>query len=169
MGVFIEVQTDAFAEELRQFQDSKLDFSGVRRPFRGIEIKEDTYSIMKVIQSNGREIPLVDSGGSVQSQSGGSTTAGSGVPGRTQKRGGTRTYNYSNFIIQNISESRQEKSQILETFGDTYIFFFGERPRILQVTGLLFNTLDFNWRTEFWVNYEETLRGSKLVERDARV
>jgi len=31
------------------------------------------------------------------------------------------------------------------------------------------NTLDFNWRTEFWYNYEHTLRGTKLVEQDARI
>lgn len=81
----------------------------------------------------------------------------------------TTTHNYANFIIQNIADVRQEKSQILETFGDTFIFFFGERPRILQVSGVLFNTLDFNWRTEFWYNYETTLRGTKLVEQNARL
>jgi hypothetical protein len=163
MATFIEVRTDAFAENFDRIKHKGFDYKGVRRPFRGIEIKEDTYGIIKVIKSNGDEIPLVDAGG-----------PNSPAPiDRTvdinARRGYTTTYNYSNFIIQQIQDSRQEKQQILETFGDSYIFFFGERPRVLSVSGLLINTLDFNWRTEFWHNYEHILRGTKLVEQDARI
>lgn len=169
MGTFIELQTDAFADNLNQIQDQKRDFSGVRRPYRGFEIKEDTYAVIKVIRSDGTEIPLTDAGGARKPQSGSQRSAGSGIAPKTDRMGTATTYNYSNFIIQRIDESRQEKSQILETFGDTFIFFFGERPRVLQVSGLLMNTLDFNWRTEFWFNYEHVLRGTKLVEQNARI
>ena len=169
MAVYVEIQTDAFAEELESFEQKKRDFSGVRRPLRGIEIKEDTYAVLKVIRANGQEIPLIDAGAPSAPVSGQNTQAASSVPSRTSRSFGNSTFNYSNFIIQRIVDSRQEKSQILETFGPSYIFFFGERPRVLQVEGLLFNTLDFNWRTEFWVNYENTLRGTKLVEQNARV
>jgi hypothetical protein len=168
VGTFIEIQTDAFAGNMVIAKES-ADYSGVRRPYRGIEIKEDTYGIIKVIKDDGTELPLVDAGGRIKAQSSvnnsDQTTSSS-----TQRRTGlASTYNYSNFIIQRLAESRQEKSQILETFGDTYIFFFGERPRIINVTGLLMNTLDFNWRAEFWHNYENTLRGTKLVEQNARI
>jgi hypothetical protein len=105
----------------------------------------------------------------VQTRAGNTTSAGSEVPSQTPSNKHAVTYNYSNFIIQRIDESRQEKSQVLETFGDTFIFFFGERPRIINVSGLLMNTLDFNWRTEFWHNYENTLRGTRLVEQNARM
>lgn len=170
MATFIEIQTDAFADRLEEQRDARRwDYAGVRRPYRGIEIKEDTYGIMKVIRADGTEIPLTDAGGEVRPQSGNRTSAGGTVPSRSAKAGGASTYNYSNFVIQRIDESRQEKSQILETFGDTYIFFFGERPRLLNVSGLLMNTLDFNWRTEFWFNYENHLRGTKLVEQNARI
>lgn len=169
MSTFIEIQTDSYAENIKALKNSKRDFSGVRRPYRGIEIKEDTYSVIKVIRADGVEIPLVDSGGAKLSGAGNSTKAGSGVAAQTKTSGLASTYNYSNFIIQRIDESRQEKSQVLETFGDTFIFFFGERPRILNISGLLMNTLDFNWRTEFWYNYEHTLRGTKLVEQNARM
>jgi hypothetical protein len=57
----------------------------------------------------------------------------------------------------------------VETFGEPYIFFYGEKPRILNVQGLLMNTVDFNWKNEFWKNYENYLRGTKLVELDARI
>lgn len=170
MATFVEIQTDAFADQLRALADAKKwEFAGVRRPYRGIEIKEDTYGIMKVIRADGTEIPLTDAGGPLKPRSGGKTSAGGGVSDKSAKSGGAATYNYSNFIIQRIDESRQEKSQILETFGDTFIFFFGERPRLLNISGLLMNTLDFNWRTEFWYNYENTLRGTKLVEQNARI
>jgi hypothetical protein len=168
MATFVEIQTDAFADNISTVQD-QLDYTGVRRPYRGLEIKKDTYSLMKVVKSNGQEIALTDAGGPIKAQSGQQTGAGSGVSSPAQRTTKTSTYNYSNFIIQSIVESRQEKSQILETFGDTFIFFFGERPRVLQVSGLLMNTLDFNWRTEFWYNYENVLRGTKLVEQNARI
>lgn len=167
MGTFVEIQTDAFADNLVIAKDSRT-FAGVRRPYRGIEIKEDTYAVIKVIKADGDEIPLTDAGGSIKPQSGSSSKAGSGVSG-LRRTSLASTYNYSNFIIQRLEESRQEKSQILETFGDTFIFFFGERPRIINVTGLLMNTLDFNWRSEFWYNYENVLRGTKLVEQNARI
>lgn len=169
-SVFVEIQTDAFANNLQLMTvPGTRDQSGVRRPYRGIEIKEDTYSIIKVVKADGTQIGLVDAGGD-QKPNRGTTSALSGIAGPENNRSAmTTTYNYSNFIIQQINDIRQEKSQILETFGEPYIFFFGERPRILNVTGLLMNTRDFNWRTEFWYNYENTLRGTKLVEQNARI
>lgn len=164
MATFIEIQTDAFAKNLSNIKQKGLKYEGVRRPFRGVEIKEDTYAVIKVVKSNGDEIPLVDAGGP---DSPSQTTKGKLFVDPYTSH--TTTNNYSNFIIQQVQDSRQEKQQILETFGDSYIFFFGERPRVLSVSGLLINTVDFNWRTEFWHNYEHVLRGTKLVEQDARI
>lgn len=148
MAVYISVQTDAFAEldaQRRQPQDN------VRRPLRGIEIKEDTYGILRAITSTGDEIPLFDSSSP------------------SEENGIGRSSHYSNFIIQTIQEQRVEKQQIVETFGEDYIFFFGERPRFLNVSGILLNTKDFNWKSEFWANYDQYLRGTKLVEQNARL
>lgn len=167
MATFIEVQTDAFAENINALSKEKRSYKGIRRPLRGIEVKEDTYGIIKVMKDDGTEIPLVDAGGpNVPSET---NRSGGGTKSQAERVGLTSTYNYSNFIIQQVQDARQEKQQILETFGDPYVFFFGERPRVLVVNGLLMNTLDFNWRTEFWYNYENTLRGTKLVEQGARI
>ena len=57
----------------------------------------------------------------------------------------------------------------METFGSDYIFFFGKKPTIVQAQGMLINTPDFNWRNEWYHNYENYLRGTKCVERKARV
>lgn len=168
MATFIEIQTDAFAQNM-EIAKTLVSYEGVRRPLRGIEIKEDTYSVIKVLKANGDAIPLTDSGGMRSPQSGTETSAGGKTKPKSAKSAGATTYNYSNYIIQRIDENRQEKSQILETFGEAYIFFFGERPRLLNVSGLLMNTVDFNWRTEFWYNYENVLRGTKLVEQNARI
>lgn len=167
--VFVELRTDAFAENFSRFGFKPAN-GGARRPLRGFEIKEDTYAVIKVIKSDGTMIPLTDAAGPISQTSGGSTQAASGIAdnGATSPRTGA-TYNYSNFIIQSVVENRQEKAQLLETFGDSFVFFFGERPRVLQVSGVLMNTLDFNWRSEFWYNYENTLRGTKLVEQNARI
>lgn len=173
MAVFIELQTDAFREIFNdQAERAKTgrDFSGVRRPFRGIETKDDTYAIIKVITANGIELPLVDSGGR-SPRSGGTSRAGSGTPSEVppQDTGVGTTTSYSNFILTNVIDARQEKAQIMETFGDPYVFFFGERPRVVVFRGMLVNTRDFNWRAEFWHNYETFFRGTKLVENNARL
>jgi len=151
MPVFYEVTTDIFKERFDELNSSgtrsrRAGVPSVRRPLRGLEIKEDTYAVLKVIDLVGREIPLYDSG----SKSGKSTM-------------------WTNFILQSVVEQRQEKQQVVETFGDPYIFFFGENPRFLQCSAILVNSLDFNWQAEFWENYEENFRGTRCAEQGARV
>jgi hypothetical protein len=163
------MQTDAFAQNLSVLEGkTSWDFQTVRRPYRGIEIKEDTYSVIKVIRSNGQDIPLVDAGSRVGMYSVGTKPLVGTKDTYDPPPEGT-TFNYSNFIAQRIVESRSEKQQIVETFGEPFIFFFGEKPRVLSVQGLLMNTLDFNWKNEFWKNYETYLRGTRLVQLDARI
>jgi hypothetical protein len=154
--VFIELVTFDFE---RTFQDtvqgavskgvggsSLAGKSSARRPVRGIEIKNGTYSYLKVVDASGIPIPIFDS-----SDESGMSTAN------------------SNFLVQSVQEGRAEKNQIVETFGDAYIFFFGENPRFIQVQGVLLNSNDFQWRTEWWANYNKYLRGTKLAEMGARL
>lgn len=123
----------------------------MRRPLRGIQIKEDTYAVIRVKKANGEDIPLLDSG---------SSTYGDDEIGRSALN--------SNFLLQAVSEQRAEKQQIVETFGEDYVFFFGERPRFLRFQGMLLNTANFQWKAEFLENYERHLRGTRLVEQNAR-
>lgn len=76
---------------------------------------------------------------------------------------------YANFMLQTIDDQRAEKQQIVETFGDDYVYFFGERPRVLQFSGVLMNTKDFNWKNEWWKNYNDLFRGTRLAEEGARL
>ncbi len=150
MATFIELTTDPFEKTF----DGKVDdanrrrragASRVRRPNAGLEIKEDTHAIIKLIKSNGEEIRLVDS----------------------SDRSGESTQ-YANFILQSVSEARMEKHQIVDTFGEPYLFLFGEQPRFLDVTAVLVDSFDFNWYAEWWENYNRFLRGTRSVELGAR-
>lgn len=155
MAVYVSVTTDAFEEQFESQQNRERVLRNIRRPLRGIQVKKDTYSVIRVLTATGREIPLFDSGS----------------PDVDPTVGGNRavsTYT-SNFIIQQINETRAEKQQIIETFGEDYVYFFGEQPRFLDVRGILLNTSDFNWKSEFLTNYEQHLRGTRLVEQNARI
>jgi hypothetical protein len=150
LSVFIELTTDAFADTFDNFNDiqktnRRAGLDRARRPLRGLEIKDDTYAFLKIVRSDGTEIKLIDS---------------SSPDGQDS--------NYSNFILQSVSEARMEKHQIVDTFGEPYIYFFGESPRFLDVTAVLIDSLDFNWYAEFWENYNKFFRGTRSVELGAR-
>lgn len=151
MAVFIELVTDQF-EELFASESRKgklartVGAKTARRPLRGLEIKEETYAILKVLKANGEEIELLSSSG---------------------KNG--RTTSYTDFILQGLNEARMEKHQIIETFGEPYVYFFGEQPRFVDVSAVLINSNDFQWVAQFWENYERYLRGTRCAEIGARV
>ncbi len=157
MSTFIETRTDPFVERREALRQDVLQNgrsqTPVRRPVRGVEVKTSTYGILRVALSTGGFLPVIDAAGDI-------VTSRDGIAYTTQ---------YSNFLIQTVQEDRREKQQIVETFGDAYIFFFGEAPRLLNVQGLLLNTADFNWRAEWWENYERYFRGTRCVEYGARI
>lgn len=160
MAAFMLVSTDAFAEAL----DSRANggaggaglpgpeiYESLRRPVRGIQIKDETHAVLRCITASGKTLPFVDAGGLQEEEGYGSSV------------------NYANFLLSDIQERRAEKKQVIETFGDDYVLFFGEEPRMLNITGSLLNTADFNWKSEFWHNYETLMRGTKLVDAGARL
>lgn len=76
---------------------------------------------------------------------------------------------YTKFILQGAQESYNERSQIVETFGDYYVFFFGQRPQIYNFSGTLLNSKNASWLNDWKFMYQNFLRGSKAVENNARV
>lgn len=161
MSTFVQITPDPFSMGRKQItgatdpkfetNSSNSQYDQVRRPVRGIQVKQDTYATIEVKTKDGKNLLLVDSGGGIE------------------KGQFSYTLKNSNFLIQNVQESRAEKYQLIKTFGDTYIFFFGEEPRVHNVTGILFNTADFNWAAEFWENYDKYLRGTQCVTNGTRV
>jgi hypothetical protein len=149
MAVFITATTDPF-EDVRAQPAPSLE--NIRRPLRGLQIKEDRYAVLRVKDATGADLPIFDSS---------SPDADGDNIGRSNT--------YANFILQQLQDQRTEKQQIIQTFGEDYIFFFGEQPRFINASGILLNTRDFNWKNEFLENYERYLRGTRLVELNARL
>lgn len=156
MALFIELVTDAFETAFKGLASAKraggnrtggAGKKNVRRPLRGIEVREDTHAIVKVVRTDGREIPLFDS----------------------SSPDGLSSDGYANFLLQQVQEARMEKHQVIETFGEAYVFFFGENPRFVDCQAVLLNSNDFNWLAEWEENYERYLRGTKLAEMGARL
>ncbi len=170
MPVFIEITPDPFATSFRNLAvgDPNEDgtfpgagrskaigtFDHVRRPVRGIQIKDDTYATIQVRTADGRNIPLIDAGGAKIDE---------------QNPDFSFSDQNSNFLIQAMQEERTEKMQVVQTFGEPFVFFFGEHPRMIAGSGILLNSEDFNWKAEFLENYDRYLRGTKCVQSKTRV
>jgi hypothetical protein len=76
---------------------------------------------------------------------------------------------YTKFILTGTQESHQERTQIVETFSDFYVFFYGEKPPIYTYNGLLINSKNINWVADFMYYYDNHIRGTKCVESKTRL
>ena len=107
----------------------------------------------------------------IQAEATGDITASIRIRGRDRKNQGQEVDYvpaYTKFILQDVKESYAERSQIIETFGDFYVFLFGQRPSMFQFSGTLINAVNHNWVQDFQFFYENFFRGSKTVELQAR-
>jgi len=73
------------------------------------------------------------------------------------------------FILTSVARPDSEKFQIVETFGDPTIIFFDRKTRIYQFTGYLINAENVRWRDDFFMAYDQYLRGTKVAENNYRV
>lgn len=161
---FTTIEADSFGKvmEMRIAKFNRSDGGAkgqniARRPYMGIDLKGERPTTISIVDANGTTIPIASP-----------SNAGENVmPGQVENAS-TKVEDYSDFILNQVTEQRSEKSQIVDTFGDPYIFFYGEQPRTVTFSGLLINSLDFNWRSQFWFNYDNYLRGTKLVQLNAR-
>lgn len=74
---------------------------------------------------------------------------------------------YTKFFLDSVQEAHVERSQIVETFGQAYIFFHGERPPVYNFAGSLVNTRNANWVADFMFMYNTFLRGTRCTEMNA--
>lgn len=135
------------------------DLIRVRRPLAGIKVKPNTHAYLQAVKSDGSVIKVFNELGSQD--------------GRRQidvdNPDGPQDRYWTDWSLQSVTEAREEKVQITETFGDPVLYVFGERPRFLRFQGFLVNTTDFPWRAQFWENWERYFRATKLVEHDAQL
>lgn len=76
---------------------------------------------------------------------------------------------YTKFILESVQEAHNERYQVVETFGEFFTFFYGERPPMYTFSGTLINTKFANWLQDFMFYYENFLRGTKCVEQRASI
>ena len=157
MALYVTLSEDKFGPISKSISDgfnsTEIANYSVRRPLHGMDLPEDTYASITVRSSSGKPLTIL------------ANTADS-VRSSAEMMSSKFT---TNLIVQRIDENRQEKQQIIETFGEDFVFYYGQRPRILSVTAILPDSDDFQYAQEFWTNYDRALRGTRLVARDARV
>jgi hypothetical protein len=71
------------------------------------------------------------------------------------------------FFLENVQENREEKVQVIDTFGEWIAFFFGRKPEVYTYSGTLLNAKNQNWKNEFQQNYDLFLRGTQAVRHRA--
>lgn len=151
----------------------------VRRPLSGIAIKPNTHAAVSVLNATTAGVVKVFN------EVGSSTVRNRGTGGliETKIEGGKikkptvdltkaadpQSHTWTDWFLQSVVESRQEKVQITETFDHTIFSAFGQKPRFLVFQGFLMNTTDFPWRAEFWENWDRYFRATKLIEHGNRI
>ena len=136
----------------RNFTD-KVDKYNVRRPLHGMSTPEDSYASMTVVTPGGAHLKVLKNSSLTKAEGDSSISS---------------SYT-TNFIVQSINESKAEKQQIVQTFGDDYVYFYGQQPTMLQVQAVLPESEEFMYAQEFWTNYGSALRGTQLVLKNARM
>ncbi len=73
------------------------------------------------------------------------------------------------FFLESVQENREEKVQVIDTFGQWIAFFFGSKPEVYSYSGTLLNAKNHDWKNEFQENYDHFLRGSQAVKNQATI
>jgi hypothetical protein len=72
---------------------------------------------------------------------------------------------FVNFFLTNIQTSFNEKVQVTQTFGDNeVVYYFGRQPILMNISGLLFDSLENDWFSKFLTLYAGVLRGTQLAK-----
>jgi len=126
----------------------------VRRPLNGMHLPKDSYASMTVVSSSGKLRDVLYNTSSIE---------------KSGNEDNLKSNYTTNFIVQSVAESKNEKQQIVQTFGDDFVYFYGQQPITLQVQAVLPESPEFQYAQEFWINYANALRGTRLVLKDARL
>lgn len=136
------------------------------RPVNGFTPKPNTFATVQVLRADGTPVKVFNRLGREVAED---DPTDRYMPEASAASTEPNAYVWSDWLLLSVQEARAEKTQIVETFGDTYLYAFGQRPRVLSFAGLLYNTADFNWRAIFWENWDRFFRATRLVEMGARM
>jgi len=72
---------------------------------------------------------------------------------------------FNRFILSSCDVNYSEKTQIMTTFGDSeVVYYFGKNPVIMNLQGILIDSLTDSWFVDFVNTYQTFLRGSQLAQ-----
>ncbi|HXP49956.1 MAG TPA: hypothetical protein VN922_08385, partial [Bacteroidia bacterium] len=73
---------------------------------------------------------------------------------------------YASFLITGLQCMMNEKLQVTETFGDGEVYYyFGREPITINVSGMLIDSVDNDWFTQWLYMYGQVLRGTQVAKR----
>lgn len=72
---------------------------------------------------------------------------------------------YNRFILTSCDVAYSEKTQIMTTFGDNeVVYYFGKNPVVMNLQGMLIDSLTNDWFCSFINLYQTFLRGTQLAK-----
>ena len=75
---------------------------------------------------------------------------------------------FTDFFLTGVQETTREKFQIIQTFGTDFMFAFGRSPLIYAFNGIVFNTLNKQWKNNLRFLYDTKFRATQLVKANRR-
>jgi hypothetical protein len=73
-----------------------------------------------------------------------------------------------NFFVTGLQGGYSERYQLLEMYDGFDLTLLGERPITLQITLVVYNTSNLNWRDQWIYTWNNYIRATKVVERKER-
>lgn len=74
---------------------------------------------------------------------------------------------YDSFLITSVSCSLNEKMQVTEVFGDNeVVYYFGRQPIMFNISGVIVDSRDNEWFTDWLSMYSAVMRGTQLAQRN---
>lgn len=79
--------------------------------------------------------------------------------------GGADSVGMTSFLLQSVSYRDEEKSMVMQTFGDDcVVYFLGRAPRIMNFSAILLDDQVNNWFYKFMRAYDTVLRGTRVAK-----
>lgn len=74
---------------------------------------------------------------------------------------------YDSFLLTSVSCSLSEKMQVTEVFGDNeVVYYFGRQPIMFNIAGVVVDSRDNEWFTDWLSMYSAVMRGTQLAQRN---
>ncbi len=111
----------------------------------------NNISFMRIIKAT----PVVDGEKGIQVFP--MAESGWAQPGLTETK-------FKQFILSSISSVSQERMQVVETSQEFQVLFYGRKPEIITISGIIKNTRTNPWNINMIFLWDSYMRGTVLVE-----